>query len=344
MNLDATPPAPVAPPPPPLAPPPRRKKRRWVLWTLLVFSLLINFVTCSQLGSGMAGLGEEEYPAVDETLLWGDVLSENRVAVIGLEGVIMRESSGSLFGETVDPVTKILNEIRAATVDETVQAILLEVNSPGGGVTASDEIYHALMGFKASDPKRKIVVHVRDMAASGGYYAALAGDLIVAQPTAIVGSVGVIISAVNMHELGQKIGLQDASLTSSENKALLNTLEPVNPEHQAILQQVVDQMYTRFRDLVLTHREFDADYADRHQLLDGRIFTLPAAEEHGLVDETGYMDHTRQRVLDLLGVEEAAFYRMEYSGGGWSSLFAVESPEILAPLNPNSTFQYLWKP
>ncbi len=339
--------APTLPPvtPPQLPPAPRRRKKpHWILWSLLIISLLVNFVTCSNIGDQMSGLGVEEFPVVDETLIWGSDDAEAKVAVLSLSGVIMRESSSSLFGDMLDPVTKILHEIRAVTVDPEVSAILLKVNSPGGGVTASDEIYQALMDFKASRPGRKIVVHVGDMAASGGYYIALAGDVIVAQPTSIVGSVGVIISAVNMHQLGEKLGIQDASLTSSDNKALLNSLEPVNPEHEKILQEVVDQMYGRFRGLVLKHRSFNGEFADEHQLLDGRIFTLPAAQDFGLVDETGYIDQSRKRVLSLLGVEKAGFYQIDFSEGGWSSLFSVKSPEILAPLQPNSQFQYLWKP
>jgi protease IV len=328
--------------PPPM--PRRRKKPHWILWTVLIISLGVNLVTCSNVGDEWSNIGVDEYPMVDQTLIWGDGHSDTHVAVIALEGVIMRESASTLFGEVVDPVTKILNEIRAVTVDPEVQAILLEIDSPGGGVTASDEIYQALMDFKAAYPERKIVVHIRDMAASGGYYVALAGDLLVAQPTSVVGSIGVIISAVNMNQLSQKVGIQDVSLTSSSNKALLNSLAPVDPEHMEILQEVVDQMYARFRSLVLEHRPFNAEFADENKLLDGRIFAQPAALAFGLVDESGYMDHTRQRVLDLLGVADAGFYAVEYGASGWGSFFSVKSPEILAPLQPHSGFQYLWKP
>lgn len=335
-------PAPALPPPP--LPRRRRKKPHWVLWTILIISLGVNLVTCSMRGNSWTGLGVDEYPLVDQTLIWGDGDSETHVAVISLTGVILRESPATLFGQEVDPVTRILSEIQAVTVDPMTQAILLEIDSPGGGVTASDEIYHALMDFKASDPDRKIVVHVRDMAASGGYYVALAGDLIVAQPTSIVGSIGVMISAVNLHQLSEKVGIQDVSLTSSRNKALLNSLEPVNPEHMEILQNVVDQMYDRFRSLVLEHRPFDAQFAEDHHLLDGRIFSQSAALTFGLVDEGGYIDHTRRRVLDLLGVDNAGFYEVEYASAGWGSLFSVKSPEILTPLKTHSGFQYLWKP
>lgn len=346
MNIES-PSAYASPAPSPALPPPiprRRRKPHWLLWTVLICSLLVNWVTCSGVGRSFSHVGLNEIPQVEQTLLWGSGTAKTHVALLTLDGVIMREGSSSLFGNVVDPVTKLLNEIRAVTFDPDVRAVLLEVNSPGGGVTASDEIYQALMDFKASDRDRKVVIHIRDMAASGGYYVALAGDLLVGQPTSVVGSIGVIISAVNMHQLGEKIGIQDVSLTSSDNKALLNPLTPVNPEHSEILQKVVDDMYQRFRSLVLKHRPFNAEFADEHKLLDGRIFSQSEAVAFGLVDETGYMDYTRGRVLALLGVEEAGFYEVEYTEGGWASFFSVKTPQILAPVSAQSRFQYMWKP
>lgn len=332
---------PPSPQPPPI--PRRRRKSHWMLWAILGVSLLVNVVTCTDIGSRMPGYGYREFPVVDQTLAWGSSRADTHVAILALEGVIFREVPASFFGSSLDPVSKLLQEIQAVTVDPRVKGILLQVNSPGGGVTASDEIYRALMGFKQSDPDRKIVVHIGDMAASGGYYAALAGDVLIAQPTSVVGSIGVMISALNMHELSQKIGVRDVSLTSSDNKALLNSFSPIDPEHSRILQEVVDQMYVRFRDLVLEHRPFTPEFAEDHSLLDGRVFTLPAAQEFGLVDEIGYDDYARARVLSLLGVEEAGFYEVSVQEG-WASLFSLRAPELLYPLNTRSQFLYLWKP
>lgn len=327
--------------PPPL--PTKRTRVPRVLWFVLCVSLLLNLATCAMIVSPTRLAGVREYPDVTRTLAYGPQLSDTHVAVLDLSGTILRDAPASLIGEKVDPVTKLLMEIQAATVDENVRAILLEVNSPGGGVTASDEIYRKLMEFRESDPDRKIVVLVKDMAASGGYYAALAADVIVAQPTAVVGSVGVMLNAVNLSGLGDKLGVRDASLVSSENKALLNPLEPVDPEHQAILQEVVDDLYGRFRELVLERRPFDAAFAEKFSLLDGRIFTAPRARELGLVDETGYADLARRKVMDLLGDEDVGFYEMDYAGG-WRGLFAVKAPEFGLPARLGSRFLYLWTP
>jgi protease-4 len=314
-----------------------------VFWVILSGSLLFNFSTCMMFAVSGLSAGSREYPIVSETLAYGSPLADEKVALLRLDGVIIREEAGTLFGPSVDPVTKLLTEIQAAKMDDDVRAILLEVNSPGGGVTASDEIFHALMEFKRTRPDRVVVVHVQDMAASGGYYAALAADRIVAQPTSVVGSVGVMLSAINLHGLSEKLGIQDVSLTSSDNKALLNALEPVNPEHTEILQQVVDSLYVRFRDLVLEHRPFDAEFADAHSLLDGRIFTGPEALELQLIDRLGYADQARGEVLDLLKVSEAGFYEMEFTGG-WSGLFGAKGSGINLPVIQGAQFLYMWKP
>lgn len=326
----------------PTALPPRRKRRRF-LWFMLIGSLLLNFYWCHSFYGSAGAFGDEEFPMVSETLSWGSPDAQEKVALIRLYGVIIPESPSTLFGTAVDPVTAILREIRAATVDETVSAMLLEVDSPGGAVTSSDEIYRAVRNFKESREDRKVVVHVKDIAASGGYYAALAADHIVAQPTSIVGSVGVILSAFNMNELGKRFGVEDVSLTSSDNKNLLSPLHPVNPEHRAILQRVVDDLYRQFRGLVLEHRPFDAAYADANSLLDGRVFTAPEALAHRLIDEVGYDDAARAAVARLLGTESLAFYSYSF-GGGLASLLQVRAPEIKLPLDPSARFLYLWKP
>jgi protease-4 len=333
----------AAAPPSPAAPQPKKRRFKWFFRWVLGLSLLANMVTCSMVTQKALG-GSREYPLVTETLAYGDYASEVKVAILSLEGPIMREAVPTLFGSQVDPVTRLLNEIQAVTMDEDVRAILLEVNSPGGGVTASDEIYNALTRFKLSRADRKILVHIQDMAASGGYYAAIAGDKIVAQPTSVVGSVGVILSVMNFHELSQKIGVKDVSLTSSDNKALMNPFEPVNPQHNLILQQMVDTLYTRFRDLVLENRPFDAEFADKFSLLDGRVFTGPEALDMGLIDQIGYGDTARKEVLELLGVENAAFVEVSFTGG-FAGLFAVKSPELGLPaISSQAQFQYLWKP
>ncbi len=334
------------PPPQPRAPKPRKGWRIFFRLTLGV-SLLLNFSMCAMLfGTGLQP--EDEMPNVIERLAWGDRAAPVKAAVLRYDGMILRRPQG-LLGGGGDPVTRILREIQAVTVDPEVKAILFQVSSPGGGVTSSDEIYRALMRFKAADPERRIVVQIRDLAASGGYYISLPGDVVLANPTAVVGSVGVLLSAVNFHEFGEKIGMKDVTLTSGDNKALLSSLKPVDPEHEDILQGVVDDLYAQFRDLVLESRPFDAGYAETHQLLDGRVFSARDALAHDLVDELGYDDDARAAVRRLFANQDVAFYNVSAPAGlagllGASASTSSSLPTLNLPFTGTAEFLYLWRP
>ncbi|MCC5843044.1 MAG: signal peptide peptidase SppA [Verrucomicrobia bacterium] len=345
-------------PPPESQPPPLprsiepgdrpRKPGRWrrkLFRGVLGVSLLLNAATCSRMMM-RAQLGEEEFPPVSETLAFGSPHAETKVALLRFEGVILRQAQG-FWGTLPDPVTALLREIQAATMDPTVRAILLEVNSPGGGVTASDEIYDALMRFRASDPDRVIVGMVQDTAASGAYYFLLAAHEIWAQPTSVVGSVGVMVSTINFHQLAQRLGVEDVTLTSGGNKAMLSPFRPLDTEHVAIFQDVVNDLYARFRDLVVEHRPFDLATASRDGLLDGRIFTARDALRHQLVDGIGYGADVRARVAERLGAEELGFYTFRYSAG-FSGLFGARGPSLPAALglpgDGSARFLYLWQP
>lgn len=292
--------------------------------------------------------GTEELPSLIENLAYGAAAPEDgKAIIIRFSGPILRGVQGGLFGPGVDPVEQALTEIRAATVDPEVDAILFELNTPGGGVTASDELFHALDRFKQSRPDRKIVVLMKDLCASGGYYAAMAADHLVAQPTAVVGSVGVLINAVNFNRLATTLGIEDVTVASSTNKNIYSPLRPVKAEHKQILQGVVDEMYDRFRELVLANRTFDDAYADEHGLLDGRVFTMPTALEHGLVDEQGYAEDARAALVGLVG-SSLTFYTYSQPAGLLGVLTGaegpIETPQIELPGARGPEFLYLWQP
>lgn len=346
-SFNFPPPSPQAPPPLPSAPPPRRpgRWRRRLFRTVLGISLLLNLETCSRYLKQARG-GEEEFPQVSQTLAFGSPQSETRVALLRFDGIILRQPQG-FWGTLPDPVTTLLREIQAATVDPSIRAIFLEVNSPGGGVTASDEIYNALLRFRDSDPDRLIFGAVQDTAASGAYYFLLAAHEIWVQPTSVVGSVGVMVSTINFHQLAERLGVEDVTLTSGDNKALLSPFRPLEPEHVSIFQNVIDDLYIRFRDLVVAHRPFDLATAERERLLDGRIFTAQDALRHRLVDAVGYSAEARAHLAERLGDPSAGFYSLRYASG-FSGLFGARAPGIPSMLGLNADggprFMYLWQP
>ena len=314
-----------------------------ILGLMLFGSFLANIGLTAALFSGSSSSisndqPQDQYPEFDEVWSYGH--GDTKVVRVGLQGVIMRGRQERLFGSDPDMVESILSQIRAATLDEDVEAILLEVDSPGGGVTPSDEIYAALKTFKQVDENRTVLVFVRGLCASGGYYAAMAGDYIMAEPTAIVGSVGVIMQTLNMKGLGEKLGLSSVTIASGENKDMLNPFEEVNPQHLDMLQQLVDSMYDRFAIIVE-----DARGLDSRELLDGRVFNVEQALEENLIDGVGYWEDAVDKLADLMDVDDLRIVRYSQEPGFLDSLFSSKTPKVpdfQAVEAPR--FSYLWKP
>lgn len=287
--------------------------------------------------------GVDERPAL--TSVWSFGKGETQVVRIPVQGVISRDFATGFFS-SADPVETVLRQIRAAAGDPQIRGIILEIDSPGGEVTACDEIYHELMLFKQSDPGRVIVAVFGDLAASGGYYIACAANRIVAQPTTITGSIGVLISAMNFQGLGEKLGVRDTTIKSGDNKDLFNPLKEMSPEQKALIQQIVDSIHGRFIGLVAEGRNRPVD--EIAPLADGRIFTASAALEAGLVDELGYWREAVRATSKLLGVSEIKVLRYE-EHFSWSSFLraTAEWPRVVrAALRPGPGFrlQFLFAP
>lgn len=318
----------------------------WIAIAILVLMLFGSFLaniglTAAVLAGSSAGYSDypvDAEPNLDE--IWSQGYGETKVVRIGLSGVIMRGQPERLFGSGNDMVESILSQILAARLDPAVRAILLEVDSPGGAVTPSDEIYTALRQFKESAEDRVVVVFIRDLGASGAYYAAMAGDYIMAEPTAIVGSVGVIMQTLNMKGLADMIGLKSVTIASGANKDMLNPLKEVDPQHLEMLQELVDEMQNRFAGIVMDSRGIES-----RTLLDGRVFTADQAMNDNLIDGIGYWQEAVEQLKILLGVDDVYIIRYAEKQGFFDALFAAKSPK-LPDINTMESprFLYLWKP
>ena len=282
---------------------------------LLCASLLVNCTAARIIARSAAdradrdALGEDEAPEFQEVHSYGS--GDAKIVRIPFSGAIMRmDASDSIFSHA-DPVDQFIRKIRAARLDDEVEGLLLEIDSPGGAVSVIDEIHHEIVRFKESDPDRKIVVLIRDIAASGGYYISLPADAIVAQPTAIVGSIGVLMQSVNIQSLADKLGIADVTVKSGKNKDLLNPLQPVQPEQLAILQRTVDATYDRFVGLVSSARGIPEKKL-RASIADGRIFDASDALANGLVDALGYREDAIARLAGLLDLEAGDLFIVTY--------------------------------
>jgi protease-4 len=321
----------------------------------LCASLLLNCTAVSLMAKTAAGratrssLGEDEFPSFTEVHSYGS--GDAKVVRIPFSGVIMRAAPDDSFLPRADPVDQLLRKLRAARLDDEVEGLLLEIDSPGGSVSVIDEIHHEITRFKESSPDRRIVVLVRDVAASGGYYISLPADAIIAQPTSIIGSIGVIMQTLNVKDLADKIGVSDVTIKSGANKDLLNPLRPVDPDQVAILQRSVDATYGRFVGLVSSARGIP-EKTLRDSIADGRIFDATDALKNHLVDAIGYREDAITRLaaeLGLDGPDDLFIVTYKDSRTFLESIFS----EVTAPVDRLSAraeallsprLLYLWRP
>ncbi len=291
-------------------------------------------------------------------------LEEETVEGRGDAKIVLIELAGLISDAEPSPVLSIGNpparvpllvrlreELKKASDDSKVRAIVLRINSPGGTVTASDIIYRELMFFRerAHVP---IVAVFMDVAASGGYYAALAADVIVAHPTTVTGSIGTIMITVNAQGLMDKLGLAAVTVKSGEHKDMGSPFRTLTANERQIFQSVINDLHGQFVKLVAERRRLPRETAA--QLADGRIYTAEQALQHKLIDAIGYMPDALARARSAAGVEEARVvvykrprqYRATYYAKAEAEGSAVEM--ALAPLATlgasGPRFLYLWWP
>ena len=219
---------------------------------------------------------------------------DNYIAVLHVEGVI--EDSGETYNQNW-----ILDTIDELGRDRKNSGILLYIDSPGGGVYQSDEVYLALEDYKHSTGNR-VWAYMVPLAASGGYYIACAADVIYANRNTLTGSIGVIsATSVDLTELMKKYGIKMTTVTAGKNKNMLNINSPMTEEHRAIMQGIADEAYDQFTDIVSQSRNMKIEKV--RALADGRIYTAAQAEANGLIDYIDTYENTVDNMLDAIDEE-----------------------------------------
>ena len=252
------------------------------------------------------GLGVDDFPFFHEVWSCGDEeKGAAKVVRIPLRDAIFFEE-GRLKASAASLAMQM---IRRATIDEDVRAIIIEIDSPGGGITASDMLWNSLCEFREADTNRVVMAVMEDICASGGYYVAAAADHIVAHPTTITGSIGVIISSINIKELADKIGVKDVSIASGANKQMLNPMRDLTDEQRAMLKASVDSLNRRFIKVVAEGRGMSEE--DVAKIADGRVFLADEALSLGLVDDIGYFEDALDVLRELLGEDALHVVRYE---------------------------------
>jgi protease-4 len=324
----------------------------WALVILLaivaIFSLLINAALIAERAPSAM---KEVFTPYKEKIYSGE--GDDKIALIEAKGILVDQSDAGFFGMKESMVQRVKRQIRQAAEDEDVKAILLRVESPGGGITESNEIHKELLKFK--ETKKKVVVSMGNIAASGGYYIAAPADLIVVQETTITGSIGVIAQMFNISKLLKRWDIEMITIKSGANKDLMNPFAPTKEEHKKIIQDLISGMYEKFLAVVSEGRKHvGLKPEDVRKLADGRIYAAKEALDLKLVDKVGFLDDAIEETKKLCGLEEATVIKY-HKEKTFADLFQMLAPSagvrIQLDLSPDSLpqlqtpkFMYLWTP
>lgn len=241
--------------------------------------------------------------SAEESLVSGALSSKSSkpgIAWIRVRGIIAQDNNSGPFSRP-SGASAIAKKIREAADAKNVKAIVLDINSPGGTVASVQNIYSEIL--KAKEKGKKVVALFRDVAASGGFYIAMAADKIVAEPGTITGSVGVIMQTSNVEGLFEKIGVKVTPITSGKYKDMGSAYRPMSDAEKAILQDMVDDTYSQFFAAVKAGRP-EVKEEDLKEYTDGRIFTGQRAYNLGFIDQLGGEEEARKLAGELAGLKD----------------------------------------
>jgi protease-4 len=280
-----------------------------VISTVLIIIIIIGASAVSDRGADRSYAGYQKYYLHEKRpSLKSETASE--IAVIHINGIISEYDQRETFlGYVENPVDGVRNRLDIVRADESVQAVLLVVDSPGGGVTASDVLYNHLMEFR-EETGIPVVTFMKQVAASGAYYVAAASDAIIAYPTTITGSIGVIMYSFNLAGLMEKYGVEYVPIKTSDRKDSLSPFKPVDQAEVEWMETIVDHMLDRFIDAIDAGRK-NLSREEVVRLADGRIHIATEAQELGLIDHVGYFDDAVDLLTEMAGIEDPVLVEFE---------------------------------
>ena len=290
---------------PPPWQPPRRGIGRTILIVVLILVLLVsiffNVILTVVVGSnsGLSSNGIQE-----KTLVDGD--AKQKIVVIPIENEMILNAQAELMSKMFDSADK----------DSAVKAIVLQIDTPGGSVSASDEMYHRILTYKTAHPSVPVVVAMGGVAASGGYYAACAADYLFAEPTTITGSIGVLMPQYNISGLAQKWGIQDTSIhaTGADYKTAGSMFNPPDPRDTKYFTDLIDADFVQFKAVVTTGRGKRLTQPIT-VIANGMAYTSSQAQTLGLVDAIGYPADAYAYVSKKIGATGMQVVKYEQTQG-----------------------------
>lgn len=279
-----------------------------IITTLVMVCILVSTASAQGL-FGLLGGGEPK-KTLRVQFLEGDEDAKDEILLIHIRGVIQEkdENDSMPFKAEKDLFENLKKDLEVARKRKAIKAILLDINSPGGEVTASDVMYHQIkkMGEETQKP---VVAIIGTMGASGAYYVACAAEKIMAHPTSIIGSIGVLMQSINVQQLAEKVGLKAVSLKSEKTpmKDVLSPFKEMSTEEKTMLIGIIDSIYDRFIEIVAESRKLSRE--DVIKVADGGIYTSKKAKELGLIDGIGYREDAMEEACKLADIKSAALVK-----------------------------------
>jgi protease-4 len=313
--------------------------------TLVVLLALSGCILYAPVDLGaLGGTGE-----IQESVVLGE--TGPKIAMIDITGVISDEQPRNLgFSERPSMLAETRNALERASEDEEVAALLLRINTPGGSVAASDTLHHEVSEWKKKTGK-PVAAYLNGLATSGGYYVAMASDHVTANPSAVTGSIGVVMPGINIAGLMEKYGVEDQTLKSGPFKDTGSMLRDMRPDEKAQLQSVISDLQARFVDVVVAGRP-GLEKSRVVSLADGRVYSATQAKADGLVDEIGYLEEAVAALAKSANLTESRVVIYHRSNQRKENIYS-RPPNIAVQVNEVSLlpirqaelapgFYYLW--
>ena len=314
---------------------------------LLVSALAAALAACSpQIRLDL--LGEDK---LQEVVLRPSA-ARDKVLMIDIDGTISSALETGLLSREKSVVARVSERLERAAADPWVKAVILRLDTPGGEVTASDIIYHEVLRFKERT-RRPVIGLMMGVAASGGYYIASACDVIMAHPTTLTGSIGVISVFPNVEQLMSKIGVKVNVIKSGASKDSGGPFRDMTEEDKKIFQGIIDEYYGDFLNVVSKNRKDRIPAEKLRAIADGRVYTAPQALQLELIDAIGYFDDAFRRALSLASLQSAKLVSYTYYPKTKTNIYAgrlgdfspLDAKVLESTLTALKTgFYYLWLP
>lgn len=291
---------------------------------------------------------------LEEKVLEGE--GRPKLLLLDIAGFISEKETdgGPLAKQKPSIVSRVRESLRKAEKDEDLAGVILRINSPGGTVTASDIIHHEIKGF-VNRKKVPVFACITGLGTSGAYYIATAADLITAHPTAVTGSIGVIVLNFNLEGLLGKIGVTEQSIKSGAKKDLMSPFRASTEEERQIMQDIIDGFARRFLDVIMARKGNQLERQELEKLSDGRVYTAEQACAAKLIDRLEYLDDTINGMKKALGITEAKVVSYYRPGDYRGSIYAAQNTGAASGVNlininadgldmlSSPQFLYLWR-